>query len=177
MVPCATYKPAGGLCAVTLTPATNLRGVSAAADGSVEVNFGDDALLVHLPLAEQRSSYTETLDTQAATARVRHTLTPVVDREAAREYFTPAFVRVATTEGVVAVVSAASGERLLVGWSARFGAEQPLRLAAIENASGTEPLDGTPVTLAFESEDTQAARKLSASSAAKLEQALKPPQP
>lgn len=153
-------KPAGGITAAAITPAGNLLREATAADGRAEAAFRDATLLTELPLAEQRSSYTEQSDTQAGPQRVRHTLRLVVSREAARALLTPAFLRRAVTEGLIATVTAASGERLLVGWSARLGTEQPLRLSSVSNQSGVKPLDGTPVELTFTSEDADPAAEL-----------------
>ncbi len=96
-----------------------------AADGRAEAIFRDATQLTALPLAEQRSSYAERLDTDAGPQRVRHTLTLVVGREAFRKAFTPALRRAAETEGLIALVTMASGERLLAGWSARWHLATP----------------------------------------------------
>ena len=149
-------KPAGGVAAVTVTPAGNLLRAAVAADGRAEAIFRDTAL----PLAEQRSSYAERLDTDAGPQRVRHTLTLVVGREAFRKAFTPALRRAAETEGLIALVTMASGERLLAGWSARFGTSQPLRPDSFAMESGIKPLDGTPAVLTLASEDTDPAAEL-----------------
>ena len=150
-------KPAGGVAAVTVTPAGNLlrAAVAAALRG-----FAVRQALAALPLAEQRSSYAERLDTDAGPQRVRHTLTLVVGRETFRKAFTPALRRAAETEGLIALVTMASGERLLAGWSARFGTSQPLRPDSFAMESGIKPLDGTPAVLTLTSEDTDPAAEL-----------------
>ena len=153
-------KPAGGITAAAITPAGNLLRAALGADGRAEAVFRDGTLLTRLPLAEQRSSYTELSDTQAGPQRVRHTLKLVVSREAARTLFGPAFRHTAATEGLIATVTAASGERLLIGWSARLGREQPLRLGSVSNESGVKPLDGTPVVVTLTCEDTDPAPEL-----------------
>lgn len=155
----APRKPAGGITAAALTPAGNLLRAAAAADGRIEATFRDPDALTAFPLAEQRSSYTELLDTQAGPQRVRHELTLVISREAADALLTPAFRRTAAA-GVVAVITMASGERLLAGWSPHLGTQQPLRLACIGMESGTKPLDGTPVAVTFTSEDADRAAAL-----------------
>ena len=152
-------KPAGGVAAVTVTPAGNLLRAAVAADGRAEAIFRDATQLTALPLAEQRSSYAERLDTDAGPQRVRHTLTLVVGREAFRKAFTPALRRAAETEGLIALVTMASGERL-AGWSARFGTSQPLRPGSFAMESGIKPLDGTPAVLTLASEDTDPAAEL-----------------
>lgn len=153
-------KPAGGITAAAITPAGNLLRAAPGADGRVEAVFRDGALLTPLPLAEQRSSYSELSDTQAGPQRVRHTLTLVIGREAARALLTPSFRRTAAADGLIATVTAASGERLLIGWSARLGKEQPLRLGPVSNESGTKPLDGTPVVVTLTCEDADPAPEL-----------------
>ena len=153
-------KPAGGVAAVTVTPAGNLLRAAVAADGRAEAIFRDATQLTALPLAEQRSSYAERLDTDAGPQRVRHTLTLVVGRETFRKAFTPALRRAAETEGLIALVTMASGERLLAGWSARFGTSQPLRPDSFAMESGIKPLDGTPAVLTLTSEDTDPAAEL-----------------
>ena len=153
-------KPAGGITAAAITPAGNLLRAALGADGRAEAVFRDGTLLTRLPLAEQRSSYTELSDTQAGPQRVRHTLKLVVSREAARTLFGPAFRHTAATEGLIATVTAASGERLLIGWSARLGRDQPLRLGSVSNESGVKPLDGTPVVVTLTCEDTDPAPEL-----------------
>ena len=110
-------KPAGGVAAVTVTPAGNLLRAAVAADGRAEAIFRDATQLTALPLAEQRSSYAERL-------------------------------------------TMASGERLLAGWSARFGTSQPLRPDSFAMESGIKPLDGTPAVLTLTSEDTDPAAEL-----------------
>ena len=144
-------KPAGGVAAVTVTPAGNLLRAAVAADGRAEAIFRDATQLTALPLAEQRSSYAERLDTDAGPQRMRHTLTLVVGRETFRKAFTPALRRAAETEGLIALVTMASGERLLAGWSARFGTSQPLRPDSFAMESGIKPLDGTPAVLTLTS--------------------------
>ena len=73
---------------------------------------------------------------------------------------TPALRRAAETEGLIALVTMASGERLLAGWSARFGTSQPLRPGSFAMESGIKPLDGTPAVLTLASEDTDPAAEL-----------------
>ena len=129
-------KPAGGVAAVTVTPAGNLLRAAVAADGRAEAIFRDATQLTALPLAEQRG------------------------RETFRKAFTPALRRAAETEGLIALVTMASGERLLAGWSARFGTSQPLRPDSFAMESGIKPLDGTPAVLTLTSEDTDPAAEL-----------------
>jgi hypothetical protein len=63
-------------------------------------------------------------------------------------------------EGFVALVSRASGERLLVGYSERFGTRYPLRVAALSSASGSVPADIPTLTLTLESCDATTSFKM-----------------
>lgn len=152
-------KPAGGVVAVTLSPAGNLLRAEASG-GGVEVTFRDERRLVVLPLAEERSSYGEEADTQAGPMRIKHLLTLAVNRELASECFSAELLQTAATEGLLAIVTMASGERLLAGWSAKFGTSQSLRTGTVRMASGQKALDGTWTYLTLGSEDTAPASEL-----------------
>ncbi len=128
-------KPVGGVAAVVIVPR----------DGSPRPAA---------PLVEERSSYEEELVSDDGILRVHHTLTLVVPREAAAAMLPLAAGMAA--DGVTALVTTAAGERLTVGWSERFGFEQPLRLRSFRLATGTRPADGNAATLRFESDDTTA---------------------
>ena len=77
-------KPAGGVAAVTVTPAGNLLRAAVAADGRAEAIFRDATQLTALPLAEQRSSYAERLDTSFQLSGVMM-LDSTVDNESEAE--------------------------------------------------------------------------------------------
>ncbi len=157
-MPAPAYrKPVGGITAAMITPAGNLLRAAAAADGLTELSFRDTAQIVDLPLIDDRSTYAETADSQTGLTRVRHKLSLVVERSDARMLFDDAFRRTALYEGLVAIVTAASGEQIVVGWSERLGTEQPLRMTGLGMESGRKPLDGTPATLTLESEDASPA--------------------
>lgn len=55
--------------------------------------------------------------------------------------------------GFVAIVTTASGERLTVGCSARFGTAYPLRVTGLTSKSGSSPADLPAATLTLESID------------------------
>ena len=62
------------------------------------------------------------------------------------------------TDGVVAAIETAAGERLRIGRSDRFGCEQALRLERFTFASGAAPGDRPTATLVLASEDTDRAQ-------------------
>ncbi len=131
----ATKRPAGGVAAVELLPC-------------------DGAPQPAIELVEGRSSYTEECLCDGGAVRVRHTLTLVVPRTTAA-----ALVPLAeglALSGATAVVTTGAGERLTVGWSERFGREQPLRLRSFVLATGERASAGNAAVLRFESEDRSA---------------------
>jgi hypothetical protein len=67
-------------------------------------------------------------------------------RRAARELW-----ETAASEGVVAMVTMASGETLTPGYSERFGNEYPLRIVKKESASGLGPGDFPVIRVTLES--------------------------
>lgn len=150
-------KPAGGIAAVILTPAGNILRVSGAAGEEAEVELRDPGRVCDFPLAEEGSSYEEAFDADAGPLRVRHTLRLAAGREAESRTGSAEFLRAAAGGGLAALVTMRSGRRLLVGWSHRFGAEQPLRPVALLAASGSRPLDKASAVLTLASEDAGAA--------------------
>jgi hypothetical protein len=58
-------------------------------------------------------------------------------------------------EGVVAMVTMASGEVIVAGRSSRFGTGYPLRLVKTESASGRTPADFPTITVTLESIDAE----------------------
>lgn len=132
-------KPAGGVTAAELVPR----------DGSPQPEVA---------LVEERSSYAEEYVSDGGIVRVHHTLTLVVSRETAAG-LAPLAEGLAR-EGATALVTTAAGERLTVGWSERFGTEQPLRLRSFVLGTGERPAEGNAAVLRFESDDTTALLEL-----------------
>ena len=144
-------KPAGGIAAVAVVPA------GAAAVGSPEEIA---AAAVAVPLVEGRSSYDETVMSDNGIIRVEHRLTIAVPPDYAHEFFGEDIMRQWASAGTAAVVVTEAGERLVVGWSERFGSEQPLRLAGIGASTGTTPHETPAVVLTFRSVDTAPATRI-----------------
>ena len=153
-------KPAGGIEAVWLIPASDIVSATYGDGCCTGLTLRAGASADQWPILEQSSSFREENLNPDGPPRFRHTLTLVVGREAFRKAFTPALRRAAETEGLIALVTMASGERLLAGWSARFGTSQPLRPDSFAMESGIKPLDGTPAVLTLASEDTDPAAEL-----------------
>lgn len=108
-------------------------------------------------LLEDRSSFDETFSFEEGVVAVKHTLRLVADRNLGGAWLEAEFRREAVQRGLCALVTLNDGRQLLVGYSARFGVQQPLRISQIETSSGQAPSDQPTVTLQLESIDTSAA--------------------
>lgn len=75
----------------------------------------------------------------------------------AEAWFDEAFVARCGDEGVAALVTLASGETLVAGWSPRFGFEQALRLRSLALRSGAEAVDEPHAELTLAATDTSRA--------------------
>lgn len=141
------YKPVGGVVAAELYPVRGLASAGQLAEG------GGTAV----ELCDAGSSYTETFEVEQGRVKVEHRLVLRADMGRAAAWFDEAFVARCGAEGVAARVTLASGERVVVGWSPRFGFEQALRLRSLALRSGTEPLDAPHAELTLSACDTSRA--------------------
>ena len=144
-------KPVGGIAAAAVVPAG-----AAALGSAAEVA----AAAVAVPLVEGRSSYDETTDSRDGTVRVEHLLTLAVPADFARRHLGEELCRRWATEGTAAVVVTEAGERLVAGWSERFGGEQPLRLATLELSTDKSPRAVPVALLTLRSVDTSPATRI-----------------
>ena len=119
--------------------------------------FVDKGAVMSCSLLEDRSSFDEKFTFEEGVVAVQHTLRLVADRNLAGAWLEAEFQREAVQRGLCAVVTLNDGRQLLVGYSARFGAQQPLRIARIETSSGGKLSDVPTVILQLESFDTSAA--------------------
>lgn len=141
-------KPVGGIESVAVVPAG-----TAAAGSPQEIA----AQAEELPLVEDASYYEERTEWLDGIPRTEHRLSVTLPRDEAQRIFTPQAVEWWATAGTAAVVRTASGERLVVGWSERFGGEQPLRLVSIASTTARSPREVPTATALFRSFDTSGA--------------------
>ncbi len=114
-----SVRPRGGVTKVELIPASEYAG---AVPSSVEWAFRED----RAHYSEERVAKTPL---SSLSPLVRHTLEMDIPATATGRRRVDELAAVCTGEGVVAVVTMASGETVAVGWSARFGVRYPLRVA------------------------------------------------
>ncbi|MEG1885603.1 MAG: hypothetical protein RR182_04895 [Alistipes sp.] len=147
-------KPVGGITAVGITPSANVVRVIPS-DGTSErgIVLRDNTLLREVPLLEDRSCYTRLGNSTEGLTRVHHILTLVLCPEVAQELIDTCPLM--STDGVVALVTAATGEKIIVGRSEKFGGTQPLRLHTSRFDSGCKRTDPPTTSLSLECDDTE----------------------
>lgn len=140
-----------------------------AADNVARVTFGADAstylrliftsatAVMECSLLEDTSSLEESMSFEGGAVAVRHTLTLVADRNLAAAWLGPEFRNESLLKGLCAVVTLNDGRQLLVGYSERFGAQQPLRIKEIISSSGQRPSEAPTITMILENYDTSVA--------------------
>lgn len=140
-----TYKPIGGVAEAELWVVGGLTSVEELRDGTgLRVDLADDGSL-----------YEESIETEGRPVSVRHTLTLCSDPNRARAWFDSRLLDHAAIEGLAARITLATGERLTLGWSERFGFEQALRLRSLHFSSGAKPNASPTVKLVLEARDTR----------------------
>lgn len=141
-------KPRGGVAKVELVPASEYAG-TASARGPAQ-DFRED-----------RAHYSETPARESPLAPLtKHTLVMELPATAESRRATGELAAISAAEGVAAVVTLASGEVIVAGYSARFGTRYPLRVTKIESVSGRTPADFPTITVTLESVDADAAGNL-----------------
>lgn len=152
-------KPVGGVRSVVLTATDNVAEALFATGGTLctSLNFADEEALMECELLEESSCFEEELTSESGVVAVAHRLTLVAERNAADGWLAPEFRAESLEGGLCAVVTLNDGRTLLVGYSERFGAKQPLRVVSIRSSSGTRRTDPPTVTLTLENFDTSIA--------------------
>ena len=148
----SNYKPVGGVESCALYPANAVVKALFSSEGC-EVELSGSPLEV--TLVEGASLYEERLNRERGATYVSHQLCLVAERNDSDEWLDSDFLERASFDGVVAIVSLCDGRRLLVGYSAPFESEHPLRLASLSSTSGNSPHDTPSVTLQLVSYDTE----------------------
>lgn len=145
------YKPVGGVERVILYPADAVRTVLFSSNGC-EVELSEP--LLEVELLDDASHYKEKSECINGVVKIDHLLHIVADRKEAEKWLDSDFLEQVAIEGVVATVHLEDGRSLLVGYSSRFGNEQPLRLDSIVSSSGDKLHNRPTVALQLISHDT-----------------------
>ena len=153
----SNYKSIGGVESVALYPAEAVVTALFSSEGC-EVELS--GCPIEVPLLDNASYYEESSHSKCGTTTISHLLHLVAERSDGEEWLDNSFLERASLEGVVAIISLCSGVRLLAGYSAQFGCEQPLRLDSVTASSGTSPHDTPSVALRLLSHDTDFSAKI-----------------
>ena len=145
------YKPVGGVESCTLYPADAVTTALFSSDGC-EVELGGTP--IEVTLLEGASHYDETSVFNHGASSVSHSLHLVADRGESQQWLDDSFLERGAYDGFIAVIALNDGRRLLVGYSAHLGNEQPLRLEKISSASGSTLRETPSVALHLISHDT-----------------------
>jgi hypothetical protein len=132
-------RPRGGVAKVELIPASEYAG--GAPPASSVWAFRED-----------RARYSEEqMPTGALVPLVRHTLEMEFPADPASREAVDELAATARAEGVVAVVTMASGEVIVAGYSSRFAEAYPLRITGRNVTSGRTPADFPTIALTLQS--------------------------
>lgn len=141
------YKPVGGVAHVELF----------AVQGFARVEDMVQGAGLTIALMDDGSHYDEHISSDHLPVSVQHTLTLCAPRSQASAWFDSDFLAHASAEGVVARIALCSGEKMMIGWSPKFGFEQALRLRSLQFHSGDRPQQTPTVELTLCSCDTLSA--------------------
>ena len=154
-----SVRPRGGVAKVELIPTT--------AVASVDFATHNYAALASIAQAVGASAWAfredcawyseESVGDEKLSSLVRHTL--VMEFPATHDSCRAVngLADTSAVEGVAAVITMASGEVIIAGYSSRFGVEYPLRVVKREITSGRTPADFPTVTITLESVDADPA--------------------
>jgi hypothetical protein len=151
------YKPTGGVESATLYPADAVAS-ALFSSSSCEVQFSSGGIEVEL--IDDLSSLEEVSKSHYGANKVTHRLTLVAGRNEGEKWLDEEFVERCSIEGVVAEVHLCDGRTMLVGYSAIFGGEQPLRLESLTYNSGTSLHDTPTLSLELVSEDSEFSKEI-----------------
>lgn len=144
--------PSGGIVRVELIRASDFRGARFDAAAGCFTSPETVSPFAGWSMREDGASYTEERKDDSGAPMIEHTLEMTLPggpetRRAVAE------LSAASAGGLVAIVTTREGERLLAGYSRRFGTAYPLRLAAAVSAAGESPADIPSETIVLSSLD------------------------
>lgn len=148
-----TTKSIGGVARCVLHLPSAIAAVESSADGAtLAVEFDDAGIAI--PLKEGCSLFVEQLRVEQGLVAVTHRLEAVIRSRDGAYWLDADRLRSLAGQGAIAEVVLSDGRRLIVGWSQRFGAVQPLRLASVERTSGRKLADEPTTTIVLTATDT-----------------------
>lgn len=150
-------KLSGGIRAIALVSAADVTGAEYAQGVCTEIKLAEGKAFAGYEFKEGESVYTEEMSVRHGVAKVRHTITFAIERPASASAAAAARLAEASAEGMVAIVTTNSRVSFVVGYSEKFGKEQPLRLTTTALTTGRSTADDTTEILTLVSEDDRKA--------------------
>jgi len=147
----------GGVAEVMITPISNVI-LSSSDITNEEALFRDSSLIETIDILEDRSSYSEEEIVKDGISSVKHSLKIVLRREVGLSLRSQLDTRY--INGVVAILTTHAKERLLVGFTPKFGEEQPLRVIGSGFETGLSPKDYPLFSVTLQCEDTSYATNI-----------------
>ncbi len=144
---------------VELVPAHAFRGAEYDRDTECFISVDTSEPFAAYVFREDRASYTEESSDTGGLPLVKHIL-KMEFPAGAETNRALAELCALSAGGFAAIVTTGRGERLLAGYSTRFGTQYPLRPAKVSSASGSHPSDFPSVTVTFESTDAEYSKPL-----------------
>lgn len=153
----AGAKPRGGIVSVALVGAPAFTGAVYDRGQGCFTSVDTAEPFAEYVFREDKASYCEETIVDNGRSLVRHVLTMEFPAGSAAREAVEQLVRM-SAGGFVAVVETGAGERLLAGYSVRFGVRFPLRLKRAASGQGSCPSDFPTETIVLVSEDTECSR-------------------
>lgn len=147
-------KRSGGIRSLDIVSVNDI--VSAEYDHSGNcsgITLKENAEFARYDFREDEAEYTEQIYTDKGVVRVKHTLEFAMERPDGQSAKAVNQLIGECPDGLAAIITTNSNISFLVGYSRKFGAEQPLRLSKSTMDTGRKPADFTAETITLVSED------------------------
>ncbi len=149
----AEGKRSGGIRSLALAAASDVAGAVMEAGVCTGVTLKQGAVFRKYGFKEGEACFTEEMSIVNGVAKVAHGITFALERPDGSSAQAIAQLAAASEDGIVAIVTTNGNVSFLVGYSDKFGTEQPLRLTKTSLSSGAKPADGTADIIVLASQD------------------------
>lgn len=158
-------KRSGGIRSIALAAAGNIAGaeIDNASGICTGIHFNESSGFGLYDFMEGEAYFTEELSVTDGVAKVKHEIAFTLERPDNGSANAVKKLLETSKEGIVAVVTTNSNVSFLVGYSDKFGTEQPLRLEKAEMSTGANPANNTTEIITLVSRDDRKAMVCDAS--------------
>ncbi len=151
----STGKRSGGIRSIALTSVSDITGVETnnASGICTGISFVENGGFGTYEFMEGEASYTEEISIADGVTEVKHEIQFAIERPDNESAKTISELLKTSREGIVAIVTTNSNVSFLVGYSDKFGTEQPLRLEKAKMSTGSNPANNTTEIITLVSRD------------------------